>query len=61
MKTKPKKTVKKDKKQIVEIHIYIHQIPYCQPINPNFTPNGTGKQPWQPPYEVTCFSAPIIK
>jgi hypothetical protein len=48
----------KKEKQVVEIHIYIHQLPYYQftPSTPTWSPGqtGTGKPPWNPPYEVTC-------
>jgi hypothetical protein len=54
MKKKSKK--KSDKKQVVEIHIYIHQIPFYQwtPNQPITTQPGTGTPPWEPPYKVTC-------
>ena len=59
---KKKKTVEKTRdKQIVEIHIYIHPVPNYQvtTTNPTYyspgqTGTGTGKSPWEPPYEVTC-------
>jgi hypothetical protein len=59
MKKKPKKVkVKKEKKQVVEIHIYIHQPPYDQftpsPNHPTVSPSTTGIQPWNPPYQVNC-------
>lgn len=42
------KKVKKESKQIVEIHIYIHQYP-------NFGNGNGGNNPiTQPPYIVTC-------
>jgi len=49
-KTSKKQTVKKDNKQIVEIHIYIHQqypstpSPYIHP-TPNTNPNFPNYQP----------------
>jgi hypothetical protein len=51
---KEKKKIKKEKNQVVEIHIYIHQVPYFCPTSPPITsPSfGTGKQPWEPPYTV---------
>lgn len=44
---KEKKKIKKDNKQVVEIHIYIHQVPYFCPTTPTY---GAGKQSWEPPY-----------
>ena len=48
-----KKIIKKEKKvnkQVVEIHVYIHQEykPY-----PYYNPNGTGGNPLYPPYSPT--------
>jgi hypothetical protein len=51
-----KKIIKKVKenKQIVEIHIYIHQNNVPQYPSVPYNPNGTYLNPLNPPYIVTC-------
>ena len=53
-----KKTPKKENKQIVEIHIYVHQDYKPNPyFNPNGGAGGTQTYPFpnlNPPYIVTC-------
>jgi hypothetical protein len=52
---KKTKKPKKEKKQVVEIHIYIHQLPIqtYQPIQPPYNPNGTGTT--LPYYQIGDF------
>ena len=47
-----KKTVKKTKNKVVEIHIYIHQVPYV-------VPNSSGPQP-TPYYPNTTGPYPNV-
>ena len=44
-----KKKPKKENKQIVEIHIYIHQIPQYNWNPPTITPNVAPSAPWNYP------------
>lgn len=59
MKKKTTKKIKKENKQVIEIHIYVHQnstgiwTTPNYPHNPNITP-GTGNPITNPPYVVTC-------
>ena len=48
MEKKPKK-----EKQVIEIHIYVHQVPNYIPTYPTY-PNNPLNPNLNPPYTVTC-------
>ena len=54
MKATKTKTPKKENKQVVEIHIYIHQTGGNYYQNPNILPNTFPQNPpWNQPYTLT--------